>query len=72
MNPVRDAEKNNPIMEQGNKKNICRFRGLMTRYGSAEQNTREVGYYSFNQVASPVAVVASGASYLPAKPELII
>ena len=63
MNPVRDAEKHNPLMAQS-KKNFCRLGRLWAHYGSAEQNTRVVGYYFFNRVASPVAVVVTGASYL--------
>ena len=63
MNPVRDDEKHNLLMAQGNKSS-CRYRKSATAYGSAEQNERVVGYYFFNQIESSVAIIASGASYL--------
>ena len=62
MNPVRDAEKHNSLMAQGEKK-LYEFGRLMTAYGSAKQNKHVVDHYFFNQIASPVAST-SGASYL--------
>ena len=70
MNPVRDDEKHNPLMARG-KKSFFRF-GKLTKVGSAEQIECAVDYYFSNQIASPVAEIASGASCLPANPELII